>query len=168
MKLARKTTNTLKKKVLVVYNNTAFYKRKKSMETPPVCKTNVYVLELQDNKIYVGKTSNIPKRLGEHMNHSGSAFTKKFQPTGRSLERLGNIQGDGDAAERDETLRYMYLRGIENVRGWRYTQVHMSPEQIQDAELNIRETFDLCRKCGMPGHFVQRCRNKLDRLGNPV
>jgi len=166
MKLARKTTNTLKKKVMVVYNNAAFYRRKKSMET--TSKTSVYILELQENKIYVGKTSNIPKRIGEHMNHSGSAFTKKFQPTGRSLERLGNIQGDGDAAERDETLRYMYLRGIDNVRGWRYTQIHMTPEQVQDAEGNIREMFDLCRKCGMPGHFVLRCKNKVDRLGNPI
>lgn len=165
-----KLATTVKKKVLVVYNNSAYNRFKRKMTSPPKepPKTDVYILELEDDKIYVGKTNNMDKRLGEHMNHTGSAFTKRYKPTGRTLERLGNVHGDGDAAERDETLRYMYYKGIENVRGWRYTQVHLSKSHIKDAEENIREMFDLCRKCGLPGHFIQKCKSKVDRLGNAL
>ena len=38
------------------------------------------------------------------MTGTGSAFTKAFPPTGNLLPRLGNVRGNGDAAERDETL----------------------------------------------------------------
>ena len=62
----------------------------------------------------------------------------------------------------------MFMRGVDNVRGWRYTQVHLSKEDEQDAELNIRELFDLCRKCGQPGHFISNCRYSFDRLGRKI
>jgi hypothetical protein len=62
----------------------------------------------------------------------------------------------------------MHLRGIDLVRGWKYTRVAMSDEERQDAEENIRELFDFCRRCGCPGHFVTRCRAAVDRLGRPL
>jgi hypothetical protein len=70
--------------------------------------------------------------------------------------------------ERDETLRYMFLRGIDKVRGWRYTQVVLSPEDFQDAEANIRELFGLCRRCGNGNHFMGRCKYEFDRLGRRI
>lgn len=102
------------------------------------------------------------------MSGTGSAFTKAFPPTGNLLPRLGNVRGDGDAAERDETLRYMFLRGIQNVRGWRYVTVALSSEMAEDAEANIRELFDLCRRCGGGNHFVGGCRYAFDRLGRAI
>ncbi len=131
-------------------------------------KFDVYVLELQGGKVYVGKSSNTDKRITQHSVGSGSAFTKAFPPTGVILPRLGNISGDGDAAERDETLRYMYQRGIDNVRGWRYTLLNMSKEDKKDAERNIREVLDLCRKCGYPGHFIKHCTLQYDRHGQKI
>lgn len=104
----------------------------------------------------------------QHMSGTGSAFTKAFKPTGNMLPRLGNVQGMGDAAERDETLRYMFLRGIHNVRGWRYTTVELSPEMVNDAECNIRELYDLCRRCGGANHFIGGCRYEFDRLGRKI
>lgn len=76
--------------------------------------------------------------------------------------------GCGDAAERDETLRYMFLRGIHNVRGWRYTTVELSDAMVEDAECNIRELFDLCRRCGGGNHFMGSCRFEFDRLGRRI
>lgn len=102
------------------------------------------------------------------MSGTGSAFTKAFTPTGNRLPRLGNIRGNGDAAERDETLRYMFMRGINNVRGWRYTTVELTPEMFNDAECNIRELFDLCRRCGNGNHFMSKCTYKFDRLGRSL
>ena len=104
------------------------------------------------------------------------------------------MRGSGDAAERDETLRYMLLRGVQNVRGWRYVAVNLTLAEQDDAEANIRELFDLCRRCvpswlftspglvvihvtwanrdscscGYSGHFQSSCKATWDRNGKPV
>ena len=129
---------------------------------------SVYVLELAEGRVYVGKSGDVPRRVGQHMGGGGSAFTKVFPPTGRFLPRLGNVSGGSDAAERDETLRYMFRRGVDKVRGWRYTQVELPAAELEDAERNIRELFDLCRRCGHGGHFVGRCKRAFDRLGRAL
>ena len=131
-------------------------------------RTSVYVLELEDDRVYVGKTQDVPRRLAAHCSGYGSAFTRVYKPTGVLLPRLGNVEGDGDAAERDETLRYMMLRGVPFVRGWKFARVEMPSEEFEEAEANIRELFDLCRKCGCKGHFCTHCRATFDRLGRPI
>jgi predicted GIY-YIG superfamily endonuclease len=149
---------------------------------PPLCKSDpalckscplitapeIYALELEDGRVYVGSSRNVDRRVAQHQSGSGSAFTRAYKPTGVRLPRLGNISGDGDAAERDETLRYMYERGIAFVRGWKFTQVAMPPEEFDEAEANIRELFDLCRKCGYKGHFMAQCKATYDRWGKAV
>ena len=134
---------------------------------PPSTGTSVYILELENGRVYVGTSKDVARRVREHTAGTGSAFTKAFKPTGVRLPRLGNVSGDGDAAERDETLRYMMLKGIPAVRGWRYSRVDMPQTEFDDAETNIRELYDLCRKCGFPGHFVSNCRMSMDRWGKP-
>lgn len=125
----------------------------------------VYILELLHGRVYVGRTSNLRRRLDEHAAGRGSAFTRLFPPTGVRLPRLGRVSGSGEAAERDETLRYMFLRGLPLVRGWKYTRPDLTQDEQDDAESNIRELFDLCRRCGHPGHFVGQCKNNYDRHG---
>jgi len=133
----------------------------------PAGREGVYVLELAQGRVYVGQSSDIRRRVQQHLAGQGSAFTKAFPPTGVILPRLGCVSGSPEAAERDETLRYMFLRGIQAVRGWRYVRVHMPAEEERDAEANIRELFDLCRRCGHPGHFMGHCKANFDRLGKP-
>lgn len=133
----------------------------------PVGKEGVYILELAQGRVYVGHSSDVRRRMHQHHSGQGSAFTKAFPPTGVVLPRLGCVTGSAEAAERDETLRYMFLRGIQLVRGWKYTRVQMPDEEVQDAEENIRELFDLCRRCGHPGHFITNCKANFDRLGRP-
>ena len=127
----------------------------------------IYILELLQGRVYVGRTSDLSRRLMQHLAARGSSFTQAFPPTGTLLPRLGRVSGSAEAAERDETLRYMHLRGIPLVRGWKYTRVHMTDAEELDAEANIRELFDLCRRCGHRGHFVGQCRAALDRHGRP-
>jgi predicted GIY-YIG superfamily endonuclease len=129
-------------------------------------KTQVYILELQHGRVYVGSSKDVRRRIQQHSNGSGSAYTRAYKPTGVLLPRLGNIDGEGDAAERDETLRYMMLRGIPYVRGWKFTQVDMSLDDFDEAEANIRELFNLCRRCGYKGHFITQCKCTYDRWGN--
>jgi predicted GIY-YIG superfamily endonuclease len=135
--------------------------------TPAAGKEGIYVLELTQGRVYVGQSSDVRRRVQQHMSGQGSAFTKAFPPTGVLLPRLGCVTGSAEAAERDETLRYMFLRGIPLVRGWKYSRVQMTEDEQQDAEENIRELFDLCRRCGHPGHFITRCKATFDRLGRP-
>ena len=132
-----------------------------SNSTPP----SVYILELEDGRVYVGSSKNVERRIAQHRAGSGSAYTRLYKPTGVLLPRLGNVEGDGDAAERDETLRYMSLRGIPMVRGWKFTQVIMPFSDFDEAEANIRELFDLCRRCGRAGHFMTKCTAVVDRWG---
>jgi hypothetical protein len=62
----------------------------------------------------------ISRKNSTKSRHQGSGFTKLHAPTGKILPRLGNVCGDGDGAERDETLRQMYRIGPQRVRGWKY------------------------------------------------
>ena len=128
----------------------------------------IYILELMQGRVYVGRTSDLSRRLTQHLAARGSSFTQAFPPTGALLPRLGRVTGSAEAAERDETLRYMFLRGIPLVRGWKYTRVAMTEAEELDAEANIRELFDLCRRCGHAGHFVGQCRARHDRHGRPL
>jgi len=131
----------------------------------PAGKEGIYILELAQGRVYVGHSGDVRRRIQQHMAGQGAAFTKAFPPTGVLLPRLGCVTGSPEAAERDETLRYMFLRDIQLVRGWRYVQVQLPEKEQQDAEENIRELFDLCRRCGHPGHFVTQCRANFDRRG---
>ena len=40
----------------------------------------IYILELENKKYYVGKTTNPDFRLEQHFNNSGSQWTKKYKP----------------------------------------------------------------------------------------
>ena len=60
----------------------------------------IYVLELEGGRVYVGKSNDVSKRLLQHMKGVGSEFTKKWKPTGKMLPRLGNLYGSGDGPER--------------------------------------------------------------------
>ena len=131
-------------------------------------KTDVYILELEQGRVYVGSSKDVKRRVEQHTRGAGAAYTRAYKPTGVQLPRLGNVDGDGDAAERDETLRYMMLRGISYVRGWRYSQVVMPASDFKDAEANIRELFNLCRRCGYQGHFMTQCRANFDRWGEDL
>jgi predicted GIY-YIG superfamily endonuclease len=134
---------------------------------PVMEREGIYILELAQGRVYVGHSSDMKRRLQQHMSGQGAAFTKAFPPTGVLLPRLGMVTGSSEAAERDETLRYMFLRGIPLVRGWKFTRVHMAEDEQRDAEENIRELFDLCRRCGHPGHFITQCKANFDRNGRP-
>lgn len=123
----------------------------------------VYVLELNNGKeYYIGKSMNILERIKQHQTgEKGSEFTK-----GKSIKRLMPLTPyleDFESWERAETLKWMYLKGVSGVRGWMYTTGKLNKEQRNHAFEQICEKNDLCRKCGLTGHFVKECPNPKRR-----
>ncbi len=115
---------------------------------------SVYVLELEDNKFYIGKTNNISRRFEDHKssNSRSATWTRKFKPV-RIIESYDNADGlDEDRI----TLEYMIKYGIDNVRGGPYVacDIDSSREHI---EHRIRMACDRCKNCGSKFHFLRNC-----------
>ena len=117
----------------------------------------VYVLQLEDQKYYVGKSSLKEERIQRHRNGYGSAWTKKYKPI-NELTPLTNPQPS--FWELWETLELMKKYGIDNVRGSMFTSPFpmLREDKIMAAQLYC-ELYDLCRKCGERGHFITYCKN---------
>jgi len=118
----------------------------------------LYILQCESGKYYVGKTADVMRRFEEHKNGKGSAWTKKYPPT-RLMECRG-ITSPHD--ENNVTEDMMKKYGIENVRGGIYTQIVLPEEITNVLKLKFRGTADTCYKCNLAGHFANRCPNEVE------
>jgi hypothetical protein len=64
---------------------------------------------------------------------------------------------DLESWEREETLQRMHIYGIDNVRGWIFTDSDLEFEQHEAAYFKVCERFDLCCYCGHAGHVANDC-----------
>lgn len=122
--------------------------------------STVYVLELRNNKYYVGRTSNLTKRLAYHQNGNGSAWTKKHG----LVKLMQSIDVDSPFYEDMIVKTMMQKHGIENVRGGSYSQIWLSREQYTTLQREINGATDKCFRCG-GNHFVKDCSNENNDLG---
>lgn len=82
----------------------------------------VYVLELVDNRYYIGRTSNFIQRMNEHFIEGGALYTKKYKP----IKIKEVVEETSKYDERDKTLEYMHRYGWENVRGYAWCRENLS------------------------------------------
>jgi len=134
------------------------------MDKQKTNQTNIYVLLLEENKYYIGKSSDVEKRYQEHLNGLGSAWTNKYKPI--ILERT--IQNANSFDEDRYVKEYMHMYGIDNIRGGSYSMLELSDNQKEVIKKEIWGANDCCNKCGKKDHFINNCSEKYDVDGNKI
>jgi hypothetical protein len=118
----------------------------------------IYVLQLEEGKYYIGKTTNPQFRLEQHFNSSGSQWTKKYTPK-KVLQIIPNC----DNFDEDKyTLQYMEQYGINNVRGGSFCELKLDKDHLSTIKKMINGSSDKCYICGETGHFANDCKQDDD------
>jgi predicted GIY-YIG superfamily endonuclease len=88
--------------------------------------SNIYILELENDKFYIGKTNNVKDRFKEHLNGIGNIWTKNNKPKSiiKTIENCSLYDLDEYVKE------YMKKYGIDNVRGGSYNQIILNTDTI--------------------------------------
>jgi hypothetical protein len=118
----------------------------------------IYLLKLEQNKYYIGKTKQIDNRLLDHTQNKGSHWTRKYKP----IETLEIIENCDKYDEDKHTIRYMDLYGINNVRGGSFVQMKLPHKTKELLKKQLNMLNDRCYKCNKSGHFGNKC------LSNPI
>ena len=114
----------------------------------------IYVLQLKQEKWYIGKTETSKFRIDTHFDSKGSGFTKKYPP-----EEIYQIIPECDKYDEDKFVKkYMDKYGIDNVRGGSYSRLELTQEEKKSIQKELWGANDLCFLCGGE-HFVNDCPN---------
>lgn len=121
-----------------------------------------YVLFLEESKIYVGSISQnyIDKRIEKHCNGTGASWTKKYKPL-KNIKPIVfyNLPTGDDSLEKENmlTIKYMKAYGIENVRGYVYSEVELPYEKLSEIQEKMIHDDHRCFKCYEKGHYASKC-----------
>ena len=154
-KATKKKNSAIKKK-----KHATASKKKASTKTTTTTNQGVYVLE-HNKRFYVGKSTDITKRIKEHKAGRGTtcypslAKAKRVRPLTEPVHAGSDM--DTESWERNETLTRIYEYGLDAVRGWIYTNRYLTQADKESAFHQVCDKFDLCRRCGGAGHFVSKC-----------
>lgn len=129
----------------------------------------IYILELEQNKYYVGKTSKPMSRTGEHLIASihheigaqGAGWTGLYRPV-----RVLRVVVSYDEFDEDfYTLRYMKEKGIDNVRGGSFCELNLHNDNVMTLGKMLAGAGDKCYFCGGDDHYINDCpQRKVRRI----
>ena len=123
----------------------------------------IYILLLEQDKYYIGKTNQPSVRLKNHFQSTGSSWTKKYMP----IDIITVIPNCDDYDEDKYTIQYMKKYGINNVRGGSFCEIKLSDHNISTLKQMIRSVTDKCYICGDKGHFAKECKNIFTNKKKP-
>ena len=113
----------------------------------------IYILLLNENKYYIGKTHDPYQRIQSHFSGKGSAFTRKYKPI--NIEYILKNQDDFD--EDKYTLLYMSKHGIENVRGGSFVEFDFPKDTKKHINRMMNSVSNKCFGCSSDSHFLNQC-----------
>lgn len=125
--------------------------------------TLIYVLKLEENKYYVGKTNNLQSRLYYHKSGDGSAWTKRYHMISLYKTYDPPMEIDSDFYEDMIVKMYMKIFGIQNVRGGSYSQIYLDDAKIKLITNEIYGATNKCFRCG-GDHFIKKCTQLPDHI----
>ena len=100
--------------------------------------TNIYILKLENNKYYIGKTNNVGEMYKNHSKGIVRIWTKQNKP----ISIIRTINNTSPFDEDKYVKEYMTYYGIENVRGGSYNQIKLSEENIRFLEKKLNIKYD--------------------------
>ena len=132
----------------------------------------IYILKLENNKYYIGKTTNPKFRIENHFNSNGSEWTKMYKPL-----KLIELISDCDDYDEDKYTRiYMDKYGINNVRGGSFSSIELSKETItflknkkeiiEKPNENIYDLISLNSLITFSPYEINKKINILEKLDN--
>ena len=82
--------------------------------------TAIYKLNLKGGKKYVGKTTDVDRRMDQHFSGNGSQVTKKFKPLHYEILEVcdGYFSNEREQYHTKQNIRH---NGYDSVRGGKYT-----------------------------------------------
>lgn len=131
-------------------------------------KIYIYVIKLELNKYYIGKTSNliqlsdseiITKILPVKLNES--TWYTIYKP----IKLIEYVTETSQFDIMQYILSYMAKHGIDNVRGGCFSEITLSYTDYIVLSKMIRETYNYCLYCNSEHHTYSECQeipNKLD------
>jgi hypothetical protein len=120
----------------------------------------IYILQLEREKYYIGKTNQPSIRLDAHFSSNGSGWTKKYKP----LAVLEIIPNCDDYDEDKYTIKCMEKYGINNVRGGSFCEIKLNENNIITLNQMIKGVTNKCYSCGKDGHFANNCKNVSEKI----
>lgn len=124
----------------------------------------IYILKLQNDKYYVGKTNKLNLRVNEHFEGDGSAWTKLYKPI-----EISQVIKNCDTYDEDKyTIKTMAKYGIDNVRGGSFVKIKLSENDLDTINKMINGSENKCFKCGKYGHFANKCYSKKTTIEDKV
>ena len=103
-----------------------------SISNLDITKNYIYVLKLVEDRYYVGRTSNILRRIKEHFTEDGAVYTKKYKP----LKVIEIEEEKSNDQERIKTLSTMEKYGWEKVRGYCWCSLLIKKPKIKNNNKN--------------------------------
>ena len=126
--------------------------------------TNIYILKLQNNKYYVGKSNDLDTCIQSHKNGTISMWTKKYKPI--LVKKV--IPNMSHRDENKYIIKYMNKYGIDNVRGGLYITEVLDNTQRSEINKQIWRANNCCTQCGRKEHDVKNCKETQDITGKEI
>lgn len=135
--------------------------------------TCIYILKLEQNKYYIGRSDKPKERIQSHIDGEGSEWTKTYKPIATKIEDIEVvdillkpcensviIKNCSKYDENKFVIMYMNEYRINNVRGGMYSQMELTDIDRHYIERSIRNANDKCFICN-GGHFAKKCQKRL-------